>query len=131
MKNPNSILQNAFAHMYFLMLSADKIAHMDELDLGNKIMGIENFDKIEVMKELDRLSAVPRDEVLIQTINLLKSVSREEQLKALAYAKMIGKVDGSFDENESDLLYQIGTNMLNIKLSEIADMEEALKMRIP
>ena len=131
MKNPNSILQNAFAHMYFLMLSADKIAHMDELDLGNKIMGIENFDKIEVMKELDRLSAVPRDEVLIQTINLLKSVSREEQLKALAYAKMIGKVDGSFDENESDLLYQIGTNMLNIKLPEIADMEEALKMRIP
>ena len=131
MTKPNSILESTFAHMYFLMLSADKIAHMNELDLGNKIMEIEKFDRHEVLKELDRLSAVPRDEVYVQTINLLKSISREEQLKALAYAKMIGKIDGLFHENESDLLYQLGTNMLNIKLSEIADMEETLKMRIP
>lgn len=131
MGKPNSLLQSAFAHMYFLMLSADKIADMNELDLGNKIIRLENFDKSEVMKELDRMSAVPRGEVYQDAINILKSVSPEEQLKALAYAKMIGKVDGSLDETESDLLYQIGANELNIKLPDIAKKEEILKLKIP
>ncbi|MCG8308115.1 MAG: hypothetical protein MI975_12040 [Cytophagales bacterium] len=130
MEHHKSTFQRAFAHLYYLMLSADKIADLNELELGNKIIALENLDKTEVMKDLDLLSAVPRNEALKDCIDLLKSISRKEQQKCLAYVKLIANADGSYDDSESDLLNEIGTNELNILPSEIRDIERELKQRI-
>ena len=112
------------------MLSADKIADLKELKLGNKIIKLENLDKAEVMKDIDDLSALPRDNVYEQGLSLLKSLSNEDQVKILAYVKMIAKVDGSYDEKESSLLNEISINELRISLQEVFDAEQILSENI-
>ena len=130
MENSESTFQHAFTHLYFLMLSADKIADLKELKLGSKIMSLENLDKEAVMKELDLLSSLPREKVFDEGVKILKDLSKEEQVKTLGYAKLIAKVDGSYDEKESDLLNEISLNNLQISLQEIAEAEVVLKKAI-
>jgi hypothetical protein len=38
--------------------------------------------------------------------------------------------DGSFDESESNLLHEIGTNKLNVMPQEIDELEKQLKQKI-
>lgn len=130
MELDKSTFQSAFTYLYFLMLSADKIADLKELTLGNKIITLEDFDKTEVMKEMDQLSAMPRDTVYERGLSLLKSLTKENQLKVLAYVKMIAKVDGSYDEKESSLLNEISINELRISLQEVFDKEQMLSEKI-
>ena len=130
MENNRSTFQRAFTHLYFLMLSADKIADLKELKIGNKIMSLENLDKAVVMKDMDLLSSLPREKVFDEGVNILKTLSKEEQLKTLGYLKLIAKVDGSYDEKESDLLNEISLNNLQISLQEIAEIEVVLKKAI-
>lgn len=127
MEQEKSIFKQAFTYLYFLMLSADKIADLEELKLGNKIIKLENLDKNEVMKDLDILSSIPRDKVYEQGINYMKSASREIQLKCLGYINLMAKVDGSVDEKEWKLLVDIGESELNLSMAEIATVEEKLE----
>jgi len=130
MEQPKSTFQKAFAHLYYLMLSADRIADLNELALGNKIIEFEGFDKSDVMKQIDQLSAVSRGEAIEESVVLLKSISRDDQLKCLAYIKMIAMSDGSFDESESNLLHDIGSNELNILPKEINELEKQLRKKV-
>ena len=122
--------QKAFAHLYYLMLSADRIADLNELALGNKIIEFEGFDKSGVMQQIDQLSAVSRSQVIDESVVLLKSIPRDDQLKCLAYVKMIAMSDGIFDESESDLLHNIGSNELNILPQEVGEAEKKLKQQV-
>jgi uncharacterized tellurite resistance protein B-like protein len=130
MEQDKSTFQKAFAHLYYLMLSADRVANLSELVVGNKIIEFEDFDKSSVMKQIDHISAIPRNQAINESIDLLKSISKEDQLKCLAYVKMIAMSDGSFDESESDLLHNIGSNELNILPQEIDAIEKKLKEQV-
>lgn len=130
MEQQKPTFQKAFAHLYYLMLSADRIADPSELALGNKIIKYEGFEKTEVMEQIDRLSSVSRNQVIEDCISLLRSISRDDQLKCLAYVKMIAMSDGSFDESESNLLHNIGTNELNVMPPEINKLEKQLQQKI-
>jgi len=83
-----------------------------------------------MMKQIDLISAIPRNQAINESIDLLKSISKEDQLKCLAYVKMIAMSDGSFDESESDLLHNIGSNELNILPQEIDAIEKKLKEQV-
>lgn len=130
MEQHKSTFQKAFANLYYLMLSADRVANLSELVVGNKIIEFEDFDKSSVMKQIDLISAIPRNQAINESIDLLKSISKEDQLKCLAYVKMIAMSDGSFDESESDLLHNIGSNELNILPQEIDAIEKKLKQQV-
>ena len=109
------------------MLSADKIADLSEIELGNKIIKLENLDKAEVMKEIDNLSSMPRNTVLEQGVDFMKSATRETQLKCLGYIRLMAEVDGALDQKEIDLIHEIGVNELHIPITEISAMKSTLK----
>jgi hypothetical protein len=129
MEQHKSTFQKAFAHLYYLMLSADRVADLNELATGNKIIEFEGFDKDSVMKQIDQLSAVSRNQAIDDCLVLLKSISKEDQIKCLAYVKMIAMSDGSFDREESDLLHNIGSNELSILPQEIDTAEKKLRQQ--
>jgi hypothetical protein len=127
MKNEKSVFNQAFTYLYFLMLSADKIADLSEIELGNKIIKLENLDKAAVMKEIDNLSSMPRKTVLEQGVDFMKSANRETQLKCLGYIRLMAEVDGALDQKEIDLIHEIGVNELHIPITEISAMKSTLK----
>jgi len=129
MEQNKSTFQRAFAHLYYLMLSADRVANINELEVGSKIIEFEGFEKDSVMQQIDLLSAVSRDQAMDDSLALLRSISREDQIKCLAYVKMIAMSDGSFDQTESDLLHNIGSNELNILPQEIDATEKKLRQQ--
>ncbi|MCK5104798.1 MAG: hypothetical protein KAR17_18380 [Cyclobacteriaceae bacterium] len=130
MEQEKSTFKQAFVHLYFLMLSADKVADIKELTLGNKIIKLENLDKTEVMKEMDFLSSVPREKVFDDGLAHLKLLKRSEQLKCLGYIKLIANIDGSVQTTEIDLLNNLSVNELNISLADISVVEKELKNSI-
>ncbi len=127
MKNEKSVFSQAFTYLYFLMLSADKIADLNEIELGNKIIILENLDKTDVMKEIDILSSMPRKTVLEQGVDFMKSANREIQLKCLGYIRLMAEVDGAIDQKEIDLIHEIGVNELHLPITEILEMKSKLK----
>ena len=126
MEQQNSPFQQAFAYLYFLMLSADNVADIKELELGKKIIRIENLNYDEVMMQMDQLTKVPRNEIFHEAVQLLKKISKEDQLKCLAYSRLIAKIDGAYDDREKELLHELGLNEMKVTLQEIADAEKRL-----
>ena len=126
MEQQKPTLQQAFSYWYFLMLSADKIADLEELNLGSKIIKYEKLDKSAVMKDMDYLSSISREDAYKQGVNYLKSLDNDSQLKVLVYMKLIAKADGSYSQKESELLHEISLNELNISLKEIAKKEASI-----
>ena len=104
MKQEESTFEEAFTYLYFLMLSADKIADPSELTLGAKVMQLENWNKDAVMTKIEFLGTLPREKVFDDGQNCLKALNKEEQLKCLGYMKLMSKTDGSVDVKEIELL---------------------------
>ena len=130
MQEEKTLFKEAFTYLYFLMLSADKIADLKELSLGNKIIKLEKLNKEEVMRELDILSAMPREKVYEQGMHYLKTTTRENQLKCLAYIDLMAKADGSIDEKERQLLSDLVEKELHLSMSEIIEIEKYLEKAI-
>ena len=128
MKQHITLFTQAFTHLYFLMLSADKIADIKELEIGNKIIKKEQLNKDEIMKGLDELSSVPRNEILAQSLSFLNQLPIDERLKCLAYISLVAKSDGEIDSNESELLTNLCKNELNISLNQVYAFEEQLQI---
>ena len=122
--------QKAFSYLYFLMLSADNVADIKELELGKKIIRIEKLNYKEVMTQMDQLTKVPRNEIFREAVQLLKKISKEDQLKCLAYIRLIAKIDGAYDEREQELLHEIGLNEMKVSMQEISDTEKELDKAI-
>ncbi len=112
------------------MLSADKVADLKELELGNKIFKAEHIDIGDAMREIDTLSGIPRDKVYEDGLVYLKSLNKEDQLKCLGYIKLISSIDGTIDTNESELLNNLCLNELNITLLEVGEIEKKLTKKL-
>jgi len=130
MKQEESTFEEAFAYLYFLMLSADKIADPSELKLGAKVMQLENLNKTVVMNKIDFLSTLPREQVFDDGRNCLKALNKEDQLKCLGYMKLMSKTDGSVDVKEIELLNNLSAKELNISLADISKKEKDLEYSI-
>ncbi len=81
MDQKDSSFEQAIIYFFFLMLSADKVADLKELELGNKIFKAEHIDIGDAMREIDTLSGIPRDKVYEDGLVYLKSLNKEDQLK--------------------------------------------------
>ncbi len=126
MDQKDSSFEQAIIYLFFLMLSADKVADLKELELGNKIFKAENIDVGEAMKEIDTLSGMPREKVYEDGLVYLKSLNKSNKLKCLGYIKLISSIDGTVDANESELLNNLCVNELNISLYEVGEIEKKL-----
>ena len=131
MDTDNNNLQITFTYLYFLMLSADSIADLKEMEFANKIIELEGFDKPEILKGLDTLSSLDRENILESAVNYLKVLDKPTQLRFLAYIKLMSKADGSMDPNEFELLRYLGQEKLDISMEEIAvsELEVQKKLR--
>ena len=123
MDSKHVLFKRAFTHLYFLMLSADMIADLKEIQLGNKLIELEGLDKGSIMKELDDLSGLPRESVLENGINALKELDKNEQLKCLAYTKIMARIDGFVDEKENELLSEIYKHDLKVSEQDVFKFE--------
>ena len=125
-----SKFEEVFSYLYFLMLSADNIADPAELKFGTKILEIEKIDQKSTMKKIDFLGTLPRETVFENARKILKGLERNDQLKCLAYIKLIAKTDGDLDTSEIDLINNLTNNEIAISMKEISEMERKLKEQI-
>lgn len=123
MKDQIYSFKDTLAYMFFLIMSADKVAHFDEFILLNKILKFESIEKKSFMMTVDQLSQLNQTEIYTNGIRLLKSLSKSEQEKCLTYMLLIAKADGTLDLKENSLIHQICTNELDILFESIAARE--------
>ena len=129
-KTVSKSFEEAFTHFYYLMFSADKVADMRELQLGSAIMELEGMDKPGIMQEIDFLSQLHRDDVYESGLDAFHQSSEEEQLRCLAYMRMIARVDGSIANRELDLIQRICQDEAKKDLYDVLKLEETLTHHI-
>ncbi len=126
-----SSFEKAFAYMFFLVMSADKVAHLDEFIILNKILRFEKIEKKSFMSTIDQLSNMENKDIYAQGIELLKSLSEPEQKKCLAYMLLIAKADGDLHLKEDTLMHKISSDELNIPFEEISGLERKIALELP
>ena len=130
MEEVRSTFEQVFIYLYYLMLSADRIADLNELKLGSKIIKLEKLDKTAIMNKIDVLTSISREKIFDDGQAFLKTLDKEEQLKCLAYIKLISKTDGSVHTKEIDLINSLSSNELKISLADISKKEKELESLI-
>ena len=129
-EQPSEWFEKAFTNLFYLMFSADKVADLREFQLGSAIMKLENMNKPKAMEDIDFLANMPRNQVHSEALDALKKCNGWEQLKCLAYMKMVARIDGSIADKELYLIEEICQNEVKKDLYEVLKMEQELKPKI-
>ena len=126
----NEWFEKAYTYLFYLMFSADKVADLREFQLGSAIMKLENMNKPKVMENIDFLSNMPRQQVKNDALAALHKCNEREQLKCLAYMKMVARIDGSIADKELYLIEEICQNEVKQDLYEVLKVEQELRPKI-
>ena len=127
MANELTQLEKAFAHIFYLVLAADKVVDLNELSLGSKIMKLEKLDKQAIMREVDMLGSMSKREVFTEAVALLKSISKPEATRYIAYLNMIAESDGSLDKSELTLINEFPVSDFGITEQEVFTTQRKLR----
>lgn len=121
----------AIVSLYHLISSADgKISDFEKriCELMMKSEGIEVSEFEMIINTIDQLS---QDEIYAKSINLLKSCTKDEQVKAMAWMRSIANSDGFMAKEEWSLIFKIYKKELNLNLKDIIDYKLPLFINVP
>ena len=121
----------AIVSLYHLISSADgKISDFEKriCELMMKSEGIEVPEFEMIINTIDQLS---QDEIYAKSIDLLKSCTKDEQIKAMAWMRGIANSDGFMAKEEWSLIFKIYKKELNLNLKDIIEYKLPLFINVP
>ena len=120
----------ALTSLYYLMICADKYIDTMELEMGRIMRAIEKIDNKQFFERIDDYSNQDNRIVYDLCIHTLEQCDREEQVRCLAWMKLIAFSDGSMASREWDLYQNICLNELNLELNEVLEEQKKIKATI-
>ena len=120
-------LAEALTSLYFLMICADKYIDTRELEMGRIMRSLENIDEKQFFGRIDEYSNQDNRVVYNRCIDALERCDRQDQVRCLAWMKVIAFSDGSMATREWELYQNICLNEINLDLNEV--LEEQKKIR--
>lgn len=111
----------AIVSLYYLISSADGKISDFEKRICELMMKSEGIDVPEFEMTIDSIKHLSQEGVYSLCIRLLKSCTKEEQVKALAWMRAIANSDGFMAKEEWSLIFKIYKKELQLNLKEIID----------
>jgi hypothetical protein len=123
-------LAEALTSLYFLMICADKYIDTRELEMGRIMRSLEHIDEKQFFTRIDEYSNRDNREVYDTCIESLERCDQKDQIRCLAWMKVIAFSDGSMATREWDLYQNICLNELQIDLNEVLAEQKRIRARI-
>lgn len=116
--------------LYYILIFADGHVNDHERASGKWLAKVEGIDFEEFSVQLELLKSRDASVLLTDSIKALKKLSRNEQIRIIAWLCVIANGDGFMDRSEWQTIYRIYHKELNLPLEEIFKVQKEIN-RLP
>ncbi len=126
----NNYYAEGLTSLYYLLICADRTIDTRELDMGRKMIDIENIDVNYFYSNIDRYSSESDKYIYNTCIQSLKNCTETERIRSLAWMKLIANSDGDLDNKEFELIQDICINEFKLTLDQILKGEKEIRTEL-
>ena len=114
-----------FNQLSYLLITADDVVCEKEAELWKKISITEGFDD-DFQKYLDQFESKEKTKLLVESVESLKQIRKNEQIDLIAYLCIVANADGFMDRREWKLIYTLYHRELKLTQKDILDKQHAI-----
>lgn len=118
--------KSTLTDLFFLLIYADEKLSDNEVVRGKQMMIAEGINETKFNLRIEELKRKSKDSIYKDCAIGLKKLTKELQIKAIAWLCVVANADGFMDKNEWMLIYKIYHTELNLKLDEIMKIQREL-----
>ena len=116
--------------LYFILICADGNVNEKEVSYGRKMVEAEGIDENYFFSQIKLLEVNNQGAMLPDAIAGIKKLSRDEQIKIIAWLCVIANADGFMDKSEWQMIYKIYHKELSLPLDEIMKIQKTLNQTV-
>jgi uncharacterized tellurite resistance protein B-like protein len=113
-------------NLYFVLIYSDGQVNEHELATGQQILKTESIKEEDFSMQMEMLKSIQTDIILSESIPALKKLSRDQQIRIVAWLCVVANGDGFMDKAEWALIYRIYYKELNLSLEDIFKVQKQL-----
>jgi uncharacterized tellurite resistance protein B-like protein len=114
-----------FNQLSYLLITADGVVCEKETELWKKISITHGFDD-DFQKYFDQFESKDKAEILLESVQSLKQIPKNEQINLIAYLCVVANADGFMDSREWKLIYTLYHRELKLAQKDILDKQRIL-----
>lgn len=112
--------------LYYLLIYSDENANEKELDSIKKMIKVDGLNEAEFNVQIRMLELKDKTTLFNNCVLGLKDLSREQQVRVVAWLCVVANADGFMERTEWQLIYKIYHKELNLPLNEIFSAQKEL-----
>jgi len=116
--------------LYFILICSDGNVNEKEIAYGRKMVEAEGIDENYFFSQIKLLEVNNQQKLLPEVIASLKKLTREEQIRCIAWLCLIANADGFMDKSEWQMIYRIYHKELQLPMDEIMRTQKTLSQTI-
>jgi uncharacterized tellurite resistance protein B-like protein len=116
--------------LYFILICSDGNVNEKEVSYGRKMVEAEGIDEKYFFSQIKLLEVNNQQALLPEAISNLKKLSREEQIRCIAWLCVIANSDGFMDKAEWQMIYRLYHKELDLPLDEVMKVQKSLASSI-
>lgn len=118
--------KEVLTNLYFDLICADGHINEKEVSMGRKMVEFEGIDEQYFFSKIKLLEIDKQSNHLTEAIEALRKLTREEQIKCIAWLCVVANSDGFMDKTEWQMIYKIYHKELQLPLEDIMKMQKEL-----
>jgi len=116
--------------LYFILICSDGHVNEKEVSYGRKMVESEGIDENYFFSQIKLLEVNNQQELLPEAIVNLKKLTKEEQIRIVAWLCVIANADGFMDKAEWQMIYRLYHKELQLPLDDIMKVQKLLASSI-
>jgi uncharacterized tellurite resistance protein B-like protein len=116
--------------LFFLLIYADGNLSEKEIQRGKQMMEAENIEEKKFTSLLESLKHRDKEQIYSECIIGLKKLSKDNQIRCIAWLCVVANADGFMDRKEWMLIYKIYNNELNLLLDDVMKVQKILNKAV-
>lgn len=121
-----SFFQKTLIKAYYYLIIVDGMVDPKELSFGSHMIETEGIDRENFEILLDTLNDESPEKVKSSLIEDIQQLSKDEQVKIVAYMSNLADADGITDVSEKDIIHDL-YHELHLDFKEITKARQYLK----
>jgi uncharacterized tellurite resistance protein B-like protein len=122
--------KEVLTRLYFILICSDGNVNEKEVSFGRKMVEAEGIDEQYFFSQIKLLEVNNQHELLPAAIESLKKLTRDEQLKCIAWLCIIANADGFMDKAEWQMIYKVYHKELQLPLDEVMKIQKNLSKNL-
>jgi len=118
--------KTALVNLYYLLINVDGKVEEQEIVMGKNIIKTEGINSLDFDSQMEKLIKKESDEIYKECVVRLKTLTKVQQIRSMAWLCITANSDGFMDKQEWQLIYRLYNTELKLDLGEILKMQKTI-----